>query len=297
MAEFQVTTDLAPIRQLVIEANFAEMEQAVQTMMEPYRNMIVTADGLATARADRARINKVAARIDEVRKTVKAEMSAPIAEFERKCNAIKQIAVEAGANLDTQIKGFEDRAVTEKIDFLRAFWEEKASIDDREFAPFERIAAENPKWKNKTYSMDAAQNDIMRTMASVKAGLSAIRNYPETYREALLEKFRETGSLQDTITLYEQIKRRAEAEQARREAEERRAAYVKQMELAKARGAEIAAPDAEEEIATAQAPRNENETEKPVKVIDFRVWVTAEQMNALGAFLRENGIKYGRVPK
>ena len=297
MAEFQVTTDLAPIRQLVIEANFAEMEQAVKTMMEPYRSMIVTADGLATARADRARINKVAARIDEVRKTVKAELSAPIAEFERKCNSIKQIAVEAGANLDTQIKGFEDRAVTEKIDFLRAFWEEKASNDDREFAPFERIAAENPKWKNKTYSVDAAQNDIMRTMASIKAGVSAIRNFPETYREALLERFRETGRLQDVNTLYEALKRRAEAEQVRREAEERRAAYVKQMELAKAREAEIAASAAEEEIATAQAPRNDGETEKPVKVIDFRVWVTAEQMIALGVFLRENGIKYGRVPK
>ena len=292
MAEFQVTTDLAPIRQLVIEANFAEMEQAVQTMMEPYRNMIVTADGLATARTDRARINKVAARIDEVRKTVKSELSAPIAEFERKCNAIKQIAVEAGANLDTQIKGFEDRAVQEKLDFLRAFYEEKATEDDYEFAPFERIAAENPKWKNKTYSVDAAQNDIMRSLATVRAGIAAIRNYPEQYRTALLERFRETGSLADTVTLYEQIQRREQVEKDRREVEERRAAYVKQMEIEKAREAEIAA--------SASPPRNDEEAAEqpePVKMIDFRVWVTATQMNALGTFLRENGIKYGRVPK
>lgn len=36
------------------------------------------------------------------------------------------------------------------------------------------------------------------------------------------------------------------------------------------------------------------ETEK-VKVLDFRVWVTPEQMQALKAFLLQNHIRYGRV--
>lgn len=50
-------------------------------------------------------------------------------------------------------------------------------------------------------------------------------------------------------------------------------------------------------IAMQQAmPENERaeETEK-VKVLDFRVWVTPEQMQALKAFLLQNHIRYGRV--
>ena len=33
----------------------------------------------------------------------------------------------------------------------------------------------------------------------------------------------------------------------------------------------------------------------PVRVIDFRIWATNSQLQALKAFLMENGIKYGRV--
>ena len=54
-------------------------------------------------------------------------------------------------------------------------------------------------------------------------------------------------------------------------------------------------------VAMQQAmPENERtkqqaeETEK-VKVLDFRVWVTPEQMQALKAFLLQNHIRYGRV--
>ena len=32
-----------------------------------------------------------------------------------------------------------------------------------------------------------------------------------------------------------------------------------------------------------------------LKVLDFRVWVTPEQMQALKAFLLQNHIRYGRV--
>ena len=40
--------------------------------------------------------------------------------------------------------------------------------------------------------------------------------------------------------------------------------------------------------------QQEEQTEK-VKVLDFRVWVTPEQMQALKAFLLQNHIRYGRV--
>jgi hypothetical protein len=32
-------------------------------------------------------------------------------------------------------------------------------------------------------------------------------------------------------------------------------------------------------------------------MVDFRVWATEEQLQALGQYMKSNGIRYGKVPK
>ena len=286
MAEFVVTTDLALVRNLEIAANFDEMKAAVEQMMAPYQTMIVTEDGVKAAKSDRARINAVARRIDEVRKAVKAEITAPLVLFEKNCNEIKAIAASAGENLDRQIKTFEVGAAEARVEALRDFYLEKSTEDEREFVPFEKLAEQNPKWRNVTYGEKNAQNDIMRTLANVKGGLSALRGYPEEYRAVLLDKFRKTLDLREVTLLYEDIKQREKYE-AMREAERQ---YREERLAEQKKQAEMTPPPKVQETRPQQ-------TQGEIRAMDFRVWATREQLSALAAWLNANGIKYGRVPK
>ena len=290
MAEFRIMTDLAPVRGMSIEANFDEMRTALQELMKPYANMVVTQDGVQAAEKDRAYIRGIAARIDDMRKTVKKDMTAPLEVFEKRCNEIKAIAVDAANHLDAQIKGYEQQEVEAKYGELEAFFDEKANEDVKNFITFHKIAERNPRWKNKGYRMTDAQNDIMRMIATVNGGVQALRGYPEEYRAVLLDKFRDTLDLGEVIQTYDRIQRQKQYEEMRRAEAARRA-----LETTKAPERETA-PAAPENPAppavASDAPENE-----PVAVIDFRVWVTKKQMAALGAFLKTNGIKYGKVPK
>lgn len=287
MAEFVITTDLRPWREAQIAANFEETEAALQEMMDPYANMVVTEDGVRAAKSDRAKINNVAKRIDEVRLATKRELEAPIKEFEQKCNKLKMIASSAAENLDKQIKGFEEQARSGKMQTLEDFYNEKASAETRDFLTFAQIREKNPKWVNAGYSVESAKNDIMRQLANITAGLAVIRNLDTPHKAALLEKFRQTGDLSDTMSLHNRLTETERNEAQRAE----RAAKMAELERAAAR--ETPTPSAPQ----TPPPTPQGEQDEPVRVIDFRIWVTQRQVAALKEFLMKNGIRYGKVPK
>ena len=279
MAEFMVTTDLRPYREAQISANFDEMEVALSVMLEPYRNMVVTEDGIKAAKADRAKINQVAKKIDEVRLATKRDIEAPIKDFEAKCNRLKGIAQEASGNLDRQIKGFEEQTKQAKLDRLEAFWDSKADDEAKDFVSFFQLREKNPKWVNASYPEETAQNDIMRMLATIRAGLVAIRNMRSPNAAALLDVFRKTHDLREVVELDERLKSMRSAEIERAKARQWQNRY--------------AAPDPQ---AGAQTPAQAQQDEDEIRALDFRVFVTRGQLASLKAFLVANGIRYGKVP-
>lgn len=293
MAEFVITTDLRPWREAQIAANFEETEAALQEMMAPYASMVVTEDGVRAAKSDRAKINNVAKRIDEVRLATKREMEAPIKEFEQKCNKLKMIASSAAENLDKQIKGFEEQARSGKIQVLEDFYNEKASDGAKEFLTFAQIREKNPKWVNAGYAVESAKNDIMRQLANITAGLAVIRNLDTLHKAALLDRFRQRGDLQEVMELHNRLTETEKAEAQRAE----RAAKMAELELAARKPAEPSPAIKNERTAGASNPPYEAEQDEPVRVIDFRIWVTQRQVAALKEFLMKNGIRYGKVLK
>lgn len=296
--EFQVTTDLAPVRELHIEANFDKLHEFVAARVEVYKTMLVTEETVRNAAADRAMLRKLRDRIDQNRKEIKAECLRPADEF---ADGIKPTLAEidaAVANIDEQVKKWEAVEVQKKMDELRAFFHEKNTGAGAEVADFDKIAAAHPKWKNKGYEVKAAQNDIMTELANIDRGMMALRGpgYPENCRAAMIERFAVDYDLAAALNVYTQIQRREAMERARQEREaERQAAEQRAREEA-----ERAATQAVQTVQTAaQAtePASMQNEQPEMLVRDFRVWATREQLNALGAFMKANGIKYGKVPK
>lgn len=291
---FEVTTDLAPVRELHIEANFDKLHEFVAARVAIYKTMLVTEETVKNAATDRAMLRKLRDRIDQNRKEIKAECLRPADEF---ADGIKPTITEidaAIANIDEQVKKWEAVEVQNKMDALRAFFHEKNTGAGAEIADFDKIAATFPKWKNKGYDLKAAQNDIMSALANIDRGMMALRGpgYPDTCRAAMIERFAKDYDLAAALNVYTQIQRREAMEKAaqEREAERQRAAEAAAAQAAQAFQTVQTAAPAEE-----PAPVQNEQPEMLVR--DFRVWATREQLNALGAFMKANGIKYGKVPK
>lgn len=294
---FEVTTDLAPVRELHITANFDKLHEFVAARVAVYKNMVVTEETVKNAAADRAMLRKLRDRIDQNRKEIKAECLRPADEF---AEGIKPTITEidaAIANIDEQVKKWEALEVQNKLGGLREFFNEKNTGPGAEIADFDKIAASNPKWKNKGYEVKAAQNDIMSALANIDRGMTALRGqgYPDSCRAAMIEKFSENYDLASALNVYTQIQRREAMEKA---AQEREAARQRAAEAAAAQAAQAAqAFRSVQTAAPAEEPATVQTAQPEMLVRDFRVWATREQLNALGAFMKANGIRYGKVPK
>ena len=301
---FEVRQDaLDLVRSADIQANFDECKAALNEMLAPYKTMVVSEADLPQAKADRARIRRVAARIDEARKEVKRVYTEPLAAFEARCKELTAICAEADGNIDRQVKAYEQARKAEKVAELRAFFSENVG-DAADYLTFDAIF--NPRWENATYTAEAARADILREISSCVAGVNAIRTLRSPFETTLLDLYREGHDLSACMTKHEQLTRLREMEEKRRAEQEAKAAqqraaaemaaHEKLAAMEKA-AAEIAEESkvSSQEIEEAPVPPAPDVAE-PVYVVDFRVYLTRPQGTALKAFFKEHGIKYGRVP-
>lgn len=288
--EFTLNTDLRPVTGMEIESNIESIKAALAEIVKPYEQMIVTEEGYRTAKSDLARIRAVKAKIDDVRKSVKAQWLKPLKAFEDQIKGALAAADNAENNLNSQIKEIEQRRRDERMAELEAFWEEKAGPDVADMVAFDRIA--NPKWGNATYDAETAQKEITQTVASINMGLAAIRAMEPQFKAALLTEFKKAWSLTDVMELHEKLKQAEEAERRREQrfAEERLAREAdyrkRQEEMAR---------ETEERGEHCSPLQSEQPADEPVLVCDFRVWGTRAQLTALKQYMKDNGIKIGRV--
>lgn len=278
---FEVKQDaLAVIQNTVIEANFDECKAALTEMMKPYQSMIVTEDGIAAAKNDRARIRKVASGIDDMRKNVKKLYSEPLAAFEGRCKELISICTDGADNLDKQIKDYEQHEAEAKIDAIRAVYDE-GDAEVREFCPWESVCSE--KWKNKGYSFDAAKDEILTAFKATREDVATIRAMDAQDVPALLLEYKRTRNLAAVVRMSASLK------QAREELEKRKAEEAEFQEAQ----AKALKEKSEPTGVTLDGLTNEK-PEEPTHEVIFKVWATERQLMSLKGFLRANGIKYGR---
>ena len=302
MTEFRILSNLDALRSQVISANFDEVKDWLTENLAPYRGMAVTQDTIPTAKTYRASIRKIRDRIDASRKEVKAAALASYTVFEEKAKTLTSLCDEAANALDSQIRAYEDEEKRQKVEALRAKYDEFADDEIKAYRPWERIY--DPKWENKTFSFDAAVDVISKAVQSCRDELEHIRIIGSADTAYLLDYYK-THDITETIRKSAQIKEQRLAEEARaRAAAERKAALeaekARQMKEAEARrkaAAEIVPPPQEAEESE---PEIEPEPEgidpmDEIVTIDFRVQCTKRQLMALGDYMKRNGIKYGRA--
>ena len=217
-AEFRIITDLAPLRQFQIEANFDETKAWLTENLEPLRTMAVTPESMSQSKQYRAAIRRVRDRIDESRKLAKAAAMEAYSDFEAKCKELTALCDEAANALDVQIKAMENAVKEEKRLRLMDYFA-KVVGDMAEWISFDDCF--NPKWLNATYAESTAQADMCAAVDRCRADLNAIRALGSPFETELLAEYRRVRDIGAVLVKNDTLARMkaAEDERKRREAE------------------------------------------------------------------------------
>lgn len=280
-------TALATVKDLQITANFEETAAALREMVAPYASLILDENGVKAAASDRARLRKAAESINDYKKAIKQAYTAPVVEFERKAKELIAIIDTGVSNLDRQIKAYEQAEKQAKIDGLREFFDDNVG-DMADFIRFENVL--NPRWENKGYAVATAMGEITTAIGRTRADVTAIRDLDSPYAAALLDEYARTHDLGGVIAKNRSLIERDRREAERRAAEEARRAAAAQKPVEPPRPAPEPIQPAPIEETTAPAPADE-----PLRSVAFRVWGTRQQLMGLAAYMKANGIAYGKV--
>ncbi len=275
--EVRLTPAIEQVIPPQISFNFEEIKSELAGKLQVYQNMVVTESGIKEAKADRANLNKFKAALADSRKAVKAQWNQPLSDFEGKMKELERMVDEPIGAIDRQVKAYDEAKKQDKRQQIERFFE-GAVGDLEEVLPLSKIW--NDRWLNATYPMKDIEKEIVERIRKTHSDIGIIVAMQLPCCDQMLSTYLETLDMS-----------RAMEEKHKYEQAQKAKAQAKQAEPAPSSPAEQ--PVAEAVVNTPQETAREAAPE--LRVLDFRVWVTPEQMQALKAFLLENNIRYGRV--
>ena len=251
---------LSEFHPVAVSFNYEELKKEIADRTLPYKGLIVTEDAIPTAKADLAKLRKLEKAIDDRRKDVKKEYNAPYMEFEAKIKDILSDIQAAEQNIDSQVKSFENQYEDEKLAQIKKFFG-LAFGELAEEVRFETIY--NPKWLNKGYKMPDIEEEIAAAANRLHADIGVVRGLKSPHETSLLSNLFSCLDLGEVLVQHNKLM----------ELDERRKTQEPKEET----------------------PNFDVDTPQPVQKIKMWVEVNDQQKAALSQFLRENGIRYGKV--
>ena len=272
--------------------NFAEVKAAISDALAQYSTeAIVTEETVKDAEKTRAHLRRVKDQVEQYRKDAKAAYLEKFGKLEAQCKELSGMIDKPITAIDGKIKQYEDEVNSKKWTELNLFF---CSINPPKWLYLDDII--NPKWKNKTATLDKLRQEISEAVCKAEDELVELQNLygASELWTAISNRFFETKSKSQTLVYAAQIERQHSEEQKRAAEIQRQ----REEEAARAQAAQNAlrepeAPQAvtQPEIVKTAAPAQETQVERLVSG-SFRVTGTREQIKALAKFMKNTGIRY-----
>lgn len=271
-----------------IQWNYAEVKAWIEDGLARYKGVVYDETQIAEAKKDRAQLNKLVQAIDGKRKEMKAMYLQPYEKFEAEAKELVAMVKDQVAEIDTQVKTYDERRKTEKLEKIKN--ELYAPMIDSlaDLVPYKKL--HDPRWLNVTCSMATIGTEMARKIEAIVAGLEAIDRLAldaalmEQTKATFLNDFDLAGAIKQTERILE---RRAALERLRADAEARKAA-----EPEKAPQPKYTQPEPAEPTKTRFSDDN---TAEPIHTVVFRIRVTGTQLKGLGDYMKANNIRPERV--
>lgn len=269
-----------------IDFNFEELKKELALQLDKYKKITYTEETMKEAKEDRAKLNKLSKAINNKKIEIHNEFEKPYTEFERKIKIILGMIDEPLQLIDKQVKEFENKQKEEKKQEIEKYFNEKIG-DYKGLINFEQIFID--RWLNATYKMATIQTDIDHIFSKTKSDLTVLDGQikDETVNKQVKDfYFNNIGnpsvlslSLQEGMRIIESTKKLEELKQ-------------KQESSQNITNNTQNVTDIPQNIT---GNTEDGTSEQKLTQLDFRVWVTNEQMAKLKEFLLTNNIKYGKV--
>lgn len=282
--EVRLTPAIEQVIPPQISFNFEEIKSELAGKLQVYQSMVVTESGIKEAKADRANLNKFKAALADSRKAVKAQWNQPLSDFESKMKELERMVDEPIGAIDRQVKAYDEAKKQDKRQQIERFFE-GAVGDLEEVLPLSKIW--NDRWLNATYPMKDIEKEIVECIRKTHSDIGIIVAMQLPCCDQMLSTYLETLDMS-----------RAMEEKHKYEQAQKAKAQAKQAEpaLDSPAAQQTVSVEKERTVAQMNTPQEAaGEAIPELRVLDFRVWVTPEQMQALKAFLVQNHIRYGRV--
>lgn len=265
-----------------IKFNYEELKSNLTANLEKYKDLVYTEENIKEAKNDRALLNKVTKAINDEKKRIKSIVLAPYIDFESKCKELMEMVEVIAVGIDTQIKDFEQKQKNEKTQEILTLWINNAE-EFQELIDIDTIF--NEQWLNKTYGMSKVEADIKHIIDKTKMDLETLNStiIDDNINKRVKDFYFKNISNPSVLSLAIQESRRIE------EANKKITAMESSQEVVKSKEN---ITNSLQNIAQNEGKQTKSEE---LKQLDFRVWVTAEQMQKLKDFLKTNKIKYGKV--
>lgn len=286
-AEFRMITNVAAAAPSELKFNYDELKAALTEGLENYRKMVVTADAISDAKADKARLNRLAKSIDEYRISVKKQLMEKYdTDFKPKCDELTGLIKEASDNIGRQVKAFEDAEAAAKIAQIRAVYDEYADTEEYGYLPWDAVYSE--RWKNKGVSLDSAIQTVRDAMQTTKEDLATIRSTVDAEDVPyILDYYKGNQSIRECLRKAGEVKARREAEVQRRAAQELARQKAEEQRRAAAVERERAKP---KQTANYSPAVTTEPNDDEVLSITFRATGTRAQFDQLRVFMQSIGM-------
>lgn len=266
-------------------ANLEALKAELTPKLEYYNTLVVTADSIKAAKADKAALNKLKTAIEDQRKAIKKQYLEPYTILETQCKEVVALIDAPISAIDKQIKVFEEKDDNEKYNQLTEAFEKLSPPD---WITLDDVL--NPKWKNKTLKTDALISELTAAVKELVDGIAKINEMykDEPYLLSITEFFKQHKDFSKTAVYAAQMNTAYKKEQAAK-------AAAAQNTLQNA--PQDAAAVSNESILPQQQTQQETQSEQPQKLFKgrFEVEGTKEQIIALGNYMKNNGIKFTTI--
>ena len=282
--EVRLTPAIEQVIPPQISFNFEEIKSELAGKLQVYQNMVVTESGIREAKADRANLNKFKAALADSRKAVKAQWNQPLSDFEGKMKELERMVDEPIGAIDRQVKAYDEAKKQDKRQQIERFFE-GAVGDLEEVLPLSKIW--NDRWLNATYPMKDIEKEIVECIRKTHSDIGIIVAMQLPCCDQMLSTYLETLDMSRAMEEKHKYEQAQKAKAQAKQAEPAPDSPAAQQTVSVEKERTVAQMNTPQEAAREAAPE--------LRVLDFRVWVTPEQMQALKAFLVQNHIRYGRV--
>lgn len=263
-----------------LTTNAKQIKAMVEAALPRYDISNYNESNIALAKKDKAMLNAASKALNDKRIQFEKEFMQPFAEFKVVVGDTVALIKECSGKIDTVVKQSEENERKAKQQGIEALWARK------EFALVPLAKISDPKWLNKGATFKAIEAYMDAKVAKINDDITTIEAIGEDV-DLLKSLYLDTLNLNNTI----QYARTLKENRARAKAEAEARAQAAQVQPV------YATPHPVEEKVIDVPQMTFAEVAKPeLYTRTFKVTTTRENIIKLGDFMKENDIKFEKLP-